>query len=172
MKKILVVVDMQNDFIDGALGTEEAQKILPRVVDKINERKAEGYTVIFTQDTHADDYLNTMEGKNLPVLHCVKGTRGWELNDDIGRAAEGCAIYEKNTFGSVDLMHAVASLRPDVVEFVGLCTDICVVSNVLGVKAAVPEAEIVVDSGCCAGATVKGHNAALETMRACQVKII
>lgn len=171
--KILVVVDMQNDFIDGALGTAEAVAIVPNVVEKIEN--FEGY-VIFTQDTHFEDYLDTQEGKNLPVKHCIKGTHGWEINGDVVAAlnkANTIASFEKSTFGSVKLgryLDAIDSFSE--ITFIGLCTDICVISNALLVKAHFPEVSIKVDAKCCAGVTPESHNNALEAMKMCQIEII
>jgi nicotinamidase-related amidase len=172
MKKILVVVDMQNDFISGSLGTKDAANIVENVVRKIEQRKAEGYEIILTKDTHEPDYLETKEGKHLPVVHGIKGTYGWQIEPRVAHVAGDCTVIEKNTFGSPALFALLQKANPDVVEFVGVCTDICVVSNALGAKAFLPDADIYVDSSCCAGATVKGHKAALETMRACQVLIV
>lgn len=172
MSKVLVVVDMQNDFISGSLGTEEAQAVVPAVVEKIRNRKAEGYDIIVTIDTHGPDYLNTQEGRKLPVEHCIRGSFGWQLQEDIAREAGDCRRYEKETFGSRDLARDLGERPPEKIEFVGLCTDICVVSNVLGVKAWLPETPICVDSTCCAGVTPQSHQAALDTMASCQVEIL
>lgn len=171
-KKILLVVDMQNDFIDGSLGTAQARKILPRVAEKIVQRKAEGYEVIFTMDTHAEDYALTQEGKKLPVVHCVKGTRGWRLNDSVAPLSSGCEIFEKQTFGSAALFTSLAARNPERIEIVGLCTDICVISNAIGLKTFLPQTPICVAADCCAGATPEGHLHALSAMRACQIDII
>ena len=169
MKNILIVVDMQNDFIDGALGTKEAVAIVPKVEDKIRNFDGE---VFFTRDTHETWYLETQEGRNLPVKHCIHGTWGWELADEIDELAKEAEKYEKPTFGSRRLMEELAKWNPDEIEFVGLCTDICVVSNVLGTKAWLPETPLTVDSCCCAGVTPESHETALATMRSCQVKIV
>lgn len=163
---------MQNDFIDGSLGTPQAREIVGRVVSKINERKGAGYTVLFTQDTHDEGYLETREGKYLPVAHCIEGTRGWMLDSQIGRAAVGCRIYKKGNFASLELLNDLERLQPSEVEFVGLCTDICVVSNALGARARLPEARVTVDKSCCAGVTPESHAAALSTMKSCQIDII
>ena len=170
--KILVVVDMQNDFITGSLGTKEAQNIVPAVVEKIRQRKTEGYEILVTMDTHGEDYLQTQEGRNLPVEHCIKGSEGWKLASEIEKEVVGCRRYEKTTFGSRELVRDLGQMKPESVEFVGLCTDICVVSNVLGVKAWLPETPICVDSHCCAGVTPQSHQAALDTMTSCQVEIL
>jgi nicotinamidase-related amidase len=172
MNKILVVVDMQNDFIDGTLGSDRAKKIVPKVVQKIKNAKDEGWNVIFTMDTHSDDYLATSEGKKLPVVHCVKGTHGWQLNESIAPLSQGCDVYEKGTFGSVKLAKDIAGMSPKEIEIVGLCTDICVVSNAILIKATLPECKIGVCESCCAGATEAGHRAAIETMRCCQIDIV
>ena len=164
MKKTLIVIDMQNDFIDGALGTEQAVAIVPAVRKKIEEYKENGDEIIFTRDTHGENYLETSEGKNLPVIHCVKGTHGWEIAD--GLYVSGAQIIDKPTFGYTGWKN----FGFESVELVGLCTDICVVSNALILKAEFPEAEIYVDPLCCAGVTPETHEAALETMRCCQVK--
>lgn len=171
MEKILIVVDMQNDFIDGSLGTPEARKIVFPVVDKIKKRRKEGYEIVLTMDTHSENYLHTQEGSKLPVPHCVRGTYGWQLNPLVGEAARGCKIYEKDTFGSRELFLDLRKSAPEKIEIVGLCTDICVVSNALGIKAFLPETAISVDAGCCAGVSVRGHNAAVETMKSCQIDV-
>ena len=172
MQKILVVVDMQNDFIDGALGTAEAVKIVPNVEAKI--RNFEG-TVLFTRDTHGDDYLNTQEGKNLPVPHCIKGTKGWEIRPEL-EALRTTEAIDKVTFGSDALGEKLRKLNSEnpieSITFVGLCTDICVISNVMLTKAFLPEVLLIVDSSCCAGVTVATHENALEAMKVCQVTIL
>ena len=172
MKKILVVIDMQNDFVDGALGTPEAAGIVDAVVKKI--RSYEGETVYATRDTHQRDYLNTQEGKNLPVEHCIEGTKGWELNDRVAEALKDGKVIDKPTFGSVNLVYELSQIgaREEVeIELVGLCTDICVVSNALLLKAAMPEVKISVDASCCAGVTPESHQAALTTMKMCQIQV-
>ncbi len=172
MKHFLVVVDMQKDFIDGALGTAEAVAIVPDAVKKIKGFEGE---IFATLDTHFEDYMQTAEGKNLPVPHCIKGTEGWAFNKAVAAALEekGFTAVEKNTFGSVELPGLIAE-RADGEEFdielIGLCTDICVVSNALLLKAHFPEAPIAVDAQCCAGVTTQAHEAALATMRSCQIK--
>ena len=165
MKRTLIVVDMQNDFINMALGTAEAVAIVPTVKAKIQEYIKNGDEVIFTRDTHSDDYLSTLEGKKLPVPHCIKGTKGWEIAD--GLYADGCQIIDKPNFGWPNWdRHTFES-----VELIGLCTDICVVSNALIIKAMFPDAEVKVDSSCCAGVTPDTHNAALETKKMCQIEV-
>ena len=174
MKNFLVVVDMQKDFVDGSLGTIEAQGIVPKVCEKIENFDGE---IICTFDTHNENYLDTAEGKKLPVKHCIKGTKGFELDEDVKSALAGkdYTIVEKPTFGSVKLPEIIkekAQGEEFTVELIGLCTDICVVSNALLIKANFPEAEVFVDSSCCAGVTVESHNAALETMKSCQINVI
>ncbi len=164
--KTLIVIDMQNDFITDALGTKEAQAILENVKAKIAAYKNAGDRIIYTRDTHHEDYLNTPEGKKLPVPHCIKGTRGWEIAD--GLYVEGCEIIDKPTFGYVGW----DKMSFDDVELIGLCTDICVVSNALILKATFPEVNISVDASCCAGVTPDTHNAALATMKMCQIDVI
>jgi len=168
--KILVVVDMQNDFIDGALGTKEAVGIVPNVVEKI--RSFDGDKIIFTRDTHEENYMETQEGKNLPVPHCIRGTNGWELNPEIEALRKEEAV-DKPSFGSMELASYLKELDDvESIEFVGLCTDICVISNVMITKAALPEVPVIVDASCCAGVTPESHKNALEAMKMCQVKVL
>ena len=170
MKKILIVIDMQNDFIDGALGTPEAQEIVAAVRTKIKSYPPEA--VFATMDTHGADYLSTQEGRMLPVPHCIRGTQGWNIRPEIAELLTKAAIFEKPTFGSVQLAKAVGKIKGlEEIEVVGLCTDICVVSNALMLKAFLPEVTIRVDANCCAGVTPEKHRAALETMRSCQIEI-
>ena len=170
MHKAIIVVDMQNDFIDGALGTQEAQEMLPRMVAKLTAARAEGVALIFTMDTHGADYLATQEGKKLPVEHCIRGTAGWQIADALQPfVREADAVIEKPTFGATALPAALADY--DEIEFVGLCTDICVISNALIAKAFYPEKHIRVDAACCAGVTPESHANALSAMRMCQVEI-
>lgn len=176
-RKILVVVDMQNDFIDGALGTAEAQAIVPAVIARINECREAGWTLIATLDTHDENYMDTPEGKKLPVPHCIKGTPGWQLNSEIAAAlGEDALIVEKPTFGSTQLPWLIADLTQDAahvsIELLGLCTDICVVSNALLLKAHFLDADIAVRRSCCAGVTPATHEAALATMGCCQIDIL
>lgn len=173
MKHFLIVVDMQKDFVDGALGTPEAVAIVPNVMDKILSFDGQ---IFATFDTHTSDYLNTAESKKLPVPHCIKGTPGWMLNDQVAAALEqkGYTPVEKVTFGSVMLprmIYQAAAGEAFTLELVGLCTDICVVSNALMLKANFPEMEISVDSTCCAGVSPATHQAALDTMRCCQITV-
>ena len=170
MKRLLVVVDMQKDFIDGSLGSKEAAAIVSQVQKKIQEYIALGQEVVFTLDTHFDDYLDTQEGKRLPVIHCVKGTEGWGLCKDL-EGFEG-KRFEKGTFGSVECGNYVAEGGYDRVELVGLCTDICVISNAMVIKAMAPETEVAVDARCCAGVTPESHRTALEAMKMCQVEVL
>ena len=168
--KLLIVVDIQKDFVTGALGSAQAQEILPNVVEKVKNFDGE---IIFTLDTHGEDYLETQDGKNLPVKHCLKGTPGHALEEPLAVLCEEkkARVYEKGTFGSVTLAQELKE-REDAfssIEFVGVCTDICVVSNALLCKAYMPEMPISVDASCCAGVTSQKHEAALETMRSCQI---
>lgn len=166
MKKTLIVVDMQNDFIDGSLGTKEAVAIVGNVKKKIEEYAAAGNEIIFTRDTHHADYLNTNEGKHLPVEHCIEGTDGWKIAE--GLEVAGAIYIDKPSFGYTDW----AKYKLEEVELVGLCTDICVVSNALIIKAVYPEIKVSVDSNCCAGVTPESHLAALTTMKMCQVEVL
>ena len=174
MKKILVVVDMQKDFVDGALGTREAVSIVDNVVKKIENSDGD---IIVTYDTHAESYMDTREGRKLPVPHCIKGSDGWKLDEKVQSALSKKVykVFEKPTFGSVELPAYIReSYNPDEIEIelIGLCTDICVVSNALLLKASFPETEISVDPSCCAGVTPESHDAALLTMKMCQVNIL
>ena len=166
MKKTLIVVDMQNDFIDMALGTPEAVAIVPKVKEKILSYQAKGDEIIYTRDTHGANYLDTPEGKKLPVEHCIKGTLGWQIAD--GLYVEGCKIIDKPNFGWPDWKEETL----EDVELIGLCTDICVVSNALIIKAMFPDAAVKVDASCCAGVTPATHEAALATMKMCQIDVV
>jgi len=170
MKKLLIVVDMQNDFITGALGSPQAQAILSNVHAKVAHYRQNGDKILFTRDTHYENYLETQEGKYLPVAHCIEGTQGHLISD--GLDTGGCVIFDKPTFGSLELAKEVAAGGFDEIELCGLCTDICVVSNALILKAQLPETTITVDAQCCAGVTDKSHEAALLTMKMCQVNVI
>ena len=168
--KLLIVIDMQNDFIDGALGTKEAVAIVPHVAKKIEQARAAGEIVVFTRDTHQQNYLDTQEGKNLPVVHCIEGSDGWQISSALN--VDDSRVFDKPSFGSMALADYVATLNGlEEIELVGLCTDICVVSNALILKAYMPEVKIKVDPACCAGVTVEKHLAALETMRSCQIQM-
>ena len=172
MKQILIIVDMQNDFIDGALGTKEAVAIVPKVEDKILNFDGE---VFFTRDTHETWYLETQEGKNLPVPHCIRGTEGWQIRKELDALRKTDPI-DKETFGSTDLAADLLALHEDEeigsITLVGLCTDICVISNALLLKATLPEVPIYVDAACCAGVTPESHENALKAMEACQIKVM
>lgn len=169
--KVLLVIDMQNDFVYGALGTKEATLIVENVIEKIENFKGK---IFFTKDTHFKDYLNTREGRFLPVEHCIKETEGWEIVDGV---YDGISeIVEKNTFGSFDLVEKLRKLdeveKIESIELIGICTDICVLSNAILVKTAFPEIDIVVDTKCCAGVTPNTHNNSIEAMRMCQILIV
>lgn len=174
MAEYLIVIDMQNDFINGSLGTKEAEKIVPDVVSKIENHSG---PIIFTYDTHDENYLKTQEGIKLPVEHCIMGTDGWALNKDIEalRIKLDTISFSKPTFGSKELaQHLYKENRKDKIdkiELVGLCTDICVISNALLIKSYLPDTKVVVDSACCAGVTPESHNNALEAMKVCQIEI-
>lgn len=177
MRKTLIVVDMQNDFIDGSLGTKEAVAIVPNVKKKIEAYIQNGDEVIFTRDTHHKNYLETNEGKNLPVVHCVEGTDGWKIPTDID--IPECEHIDKPTFGwdcwDIEITDSDGSFHDrhlNEIEIVGLCTDICVVSNALILKSMYPEVKITVDASCCAGATPDKHKAALTVMKCCQINIV
>ena len=175
MRKILVVVDMQKDFVNGALGSKDAVAIVDNVVNKINKFDDE---IIVTYDTHLNNYMNTREGKYLPIPHCIYYSEGWELDEKVEKALIGkdVTIFEKNTFGSVELIDYFKNIifdEKDIeVTLIGLCTDICVVSNAMLLKAYFPEMNIIVDASCCAGVTPESHKAALLTMKMCQIDII
>lgn len=173
MKRYLAVVDMQNDFVAGSLGTAEAQAILPAVCEKIRRRAEQGYELVFTLDTHGEDYLSTQEGQKLPVPHCIRGTQGWELCREVETAAQGRGMrFCKDTFGSVELAEYLVRQGAGLVELIGLCTDICVISNALLIKAFLPQAVLQVDGTCCAGVTPASHQNALDAMRSCQIEIL
>lgn len=173
MKKLLIVVDMQNDFISGALGSEEAVAIVPNVVEKIKNWDGD---IICTQDTHGPDYMETREGKYLPVEHCVDGTEGHRLSKEVFDAlleqGNNFSVLNKYTFGSTVLPELVRFHNYDYIELVGVCTDICVVSNAMLLKAHFPEMNIAIDASCCAGVTPEKHKAALEVMKSCQIGVI
>lgn len=171
MQNLLLVIDMQNDFIDGALGTKEAVAIVPNVKKKIESFDG---TVLFTRDTHTENYLETQEGKNLPVEHCIKGTKGWEIRKELEELRKTDAI-DKETFGSSQLGPLLVKLNEEdeisSITIIGLCTDICVISNAMIAKAFLPEVPIIVDANCCAGVSVKSHENALAAMEVCQIKV-
>lgn len=165
----LIIVDMQNDFISGSLGSDAAKAIVPKVKEKAGSFNGK---IIFTRDTHSSDYLNTREGKNLPVKHCIKGESGWKICDELKMYAEN--IVDKETFGSLKLPELIRSFskNPAEIELCGLCTDICVISNAMILKAEFPETKISIIEGCCAGVTEESHKIALNAMKACQIEII
>lgn len=176
MEKVLVVVDMQNDFITGSLGSEEAQAIVSKVREKLERFQG---SVIFTRDTHTTEYLSTQEGQNLPVVHCVKDTSGWQIEVSLQPYANqpNVKVLDKESFGSLELTNIIQAIQTqrgkiEEIVFVGLCTDICVISNAMIVKAAFSEIPITVDSSCCAGVTKKSHENALEAMKMCQITVV
>lgn len=180
--KFLIVVDMQNDFITGSLGTKEAQGIVSNVVKRIELAKSRNENILFTQDTHRANYLDSHEGKQLPVVHCVEGTAGWQIDSDVWFALDGYEAdgFKKNAFGSLDLLEYLSDFIADwgiydsdlEIELLGLCTDICVISNALMLRSTFPEADIAVNASCCAGVTPDKHKAALEVMKSCHIKVI
>jgi len=169
MNKLLIVIDMQNDFIDGSLGSPQAAEIVPAVAEAVENYRRNGDKIIFTRDTHHTDYLSTQEGKFLPVVHCIEGTNGHLISSRLN--TEGCEIIDKPNFGSLELAELAAVGNYDEIELCGLCTDICVVSNALILKAKLPETKITVDARRCAGITEESHRAALLTMKMCQVSV-
>ena len=175
-KKLLVVVDMQNDFVTGVLGTAEARAIVSKVVEKVKNFDGE---IIFTRDTHSKDYLKTLEGKNLPVEHCIRNTEGWNIIPELKDYADmhPGMIYDKGSFGSVDMCEKVCRMvyyenEIESIEIIGVCTDICVISNALMLKAFVSNIPIAVDASCCAGVTPEAHLNALKAMKSCQIEIL
>lgn len=177
--KLLVVIDMQKDFIDGVLGTSEAKNIVPKVKEKIRTYVESGDPIVFTRDTHYENYLETQEGRNLPVPHCIEGTEGWDIHPDLEILNEEFNIINKETFGYTDwaprlfrLFNYRTSEDIESIELVGLCTDICVISNAMILKAIFPEIPVIVDASCCAGVTPESHKIALDAMKMCQIKII
>ena len=171
--KTLIVIDMQNDFIDGALGTPEAQAIVPKVKKKIEEYRERGDKIIFTMDTHHAGYLNTLEGQKLPVKHCISGTDGWRLTSKLGSLSADDSILAKYSFGYSCWDEGYYGFEDtESITLVGLCTDICVISNALILKANFPETEITVDASCCAGTTPENHRAALQVMKRCQINVV
>ena len=162
---------MQNDFIDGALGTKEAVAIVPEVAKKIEKARAAGEMIVFTRDTHQQNYLETQEGKNLPVVHCVEGSNGWQISNALN--VGDSRIFDKPSFGSMELADYAASLNGlEEIELVGLCTGICVISNAFILKAKLPEVQITVDASCCACVTPESHKTALAAMKLCQINVI
>mgnify|MGYP001027881858 CR=1 FL=1 len=171
MKEALVVIDMQNDFIDGSLGTAEAQKIVSKVISKI---KAFSGDLYYTRDTHTQAYLDTLEGKHLPVVHCVKNTFGWEIQKEVWEAGsnKNPTVIDKATFGSTELAQLLSQKQYTCITLIGLCTDICVISNALNIKSFLWETPIVVDASCCAGVTPESHTQALNAMKICQIEVL
>lgn len=185
MEKVLIVVDMQNDFVSGSLGTPEAQAIVSNVRRKVESAKKKGYKIIFTRDTHQANYLDTSEGKKLPVEHCIENTWGWEIIDELD--TENCRVINKPTFGYKEWesilsvanaehnffdSYTVSIETPKSIEVIGLCTDICVIANCIILKTLYPDAEITVNAKCCAGVTPESHEAALKVMKMCQINVI
>lgn len=168
MKKLLALIDFQNDFIDGSLGTIEAEKIVPSVIKKIQSYDKNNR--VATMDTHFEYYMLTQEGWHLPIIHCIKGTKGWLLHKEAQVGYK--KVFEKSTFGSLELAKFIKDERYDEVELIGVCTDICVVSNALLIKSWTPEIKIIVDAHCCAGVSPEKHLAALETMKSCQIQVV
>lgn len=171
MQDFLIVVDMQNDFIDGALGTAEAKSIVLKVVEKVRSFSGR---VLFTRDTHGENYLDTQEGKKLPVPHCIRGTKGWQICPELEEYCKEAPI-DKETFGSATLASMLKEADREnpiqSITLIGLCTDICVISNALLIKAFLPETDIIVDASCCAGVTPESHHTALSSMRSCHIDI-
>lgn len=179
MKKILIVVDMQNDFIDGALGSHEAQAIIPYVSQKIDTYLEKGHEVYCTLDTHQENYLETSEGKSLPIPHCIEGTHGWCIHPEIGTKTDKdgnklpYTIFLKDTFGSLDVIKTLQYEKDiESIELVGVCTDICVVANAILLKTYFPDIQIIVDAKGCAGVTPEKHRSALITLKSCQINVI
>ena len=172
---VLIVVDMQNDFVSGALGTPEAAEIVPRAADRVAAAVSRGEEILFTRDTHGPDYLDTQEGKHLPVPHCIRGTEGWEIIPQLQPDTMGRTIVDKPTFGSRALGEELVRLNETEpvrkITLIGVCTDICVLSNALLAKAFLPEAEIVVEANCCAGVTPEAHRTALAALGPCQITV-
>ena len=177
MNKVLIIVDMQNDFISGSLKSEDAFKIIPNIVSKIKEYQKNNNLIIVTQDTHDENYLNTQEGRNLPIPHCLKNSFGHEIQKDIKEALQDdFLVFEKKCFGSLELANWLKdyyNYHPDLeIELVGVCTDICVISNAILIKNFLSEVKVIVDSKCCSSVTLKSHNNALEAMKMCQIIVI
>ncbi len=170
MKKLVAVIDMQNDFICGALSNSDTEKILPAVAEYIKRADEQGAEIVFTRDTHDENYAQTQEGRKLPVPHCVKNTKGWQIAEALSDYVQN--VFDKYTFGSLLLAQYALDNQFDCIDLVGVCTDICVISNALLLKAFLPEAEINVVESCCAGVTPERHRNAIEAMRACQINII
>ena len=171
--EILVVVDMQNDFLTGTLGSNDTEKVIPNVVNAIENFKGE---IFFTKDTHTDSYLDTQEGKHLPVKHCLENSWGWQICDKINKYTKGRTIVNKQTFGSVELAKKLYQInikdKIESITFIGVCTDVCVIANAMLAKTFMPEVKIIVDSTCCAGVSKKTHEAALIAMQSCQIEVV
>ena len=174
--KILLVIDMQKDFVDGALGTPEAVAIVPNVKARIEQALKDDERIIFTRDTHTEQYLQTQEGRKLPVPHCIKGSDGWQITEQLRPFAEQLRVIDKPGFGSIDLCRFLwerSQFMPiESITLVGLCTDVCIISNAMLLKATMPETDIFVEAACCAGITPESHLNALEAMKMCQIDII
>ena len=169
--KVLAIIDMQKDFIDGALGTKEAVSIVPKVAARLKKAREDGETVVFTRDTHHADYLSTQEGRKLPVPHCMEGTADWQI--DAALPVLDAPVFDKPGFGSPALIEYLRSLPAlEGVEFIGLCTDICVITNAMMTKGALPEVPLSMRADCCAGVTPQSHETALQAMRMCQISIV
>ena len=173
----MIVIDMQNDFLEGTLRNEEGIKIIPNVIKKIKEYKENNDMIIATRDTHHIDYLQTQEGKQLPIIHCIKNSNGWKINSLINEALGDVVVFDKPTFGSIELANWLKNNYENIqndleIELIGVCTDICVASNAILIKAFLPEAQLICDASCCAGVTIDSHNSALSTMKSCQIKVI
>lgn len=174
MSKILVVIDMQNDFTTGALYNEDAIKVIPYIKERLEKAKEVGEEIIFTRDTHQQDYMETVEGQNLPVVHCIEGTKGHEIVDELKEFVNEELMFDKGTFGSTELCDYFRNYEGEIesIEFVGVCTDICVISNVMLAKAARPNTRIIVDAAGCAGVTKESHGTALSAMKACHIEVV
>lgn len=170
MKEVLIVIDMQNDFLTGALGNADTAAVVGEVAKKIELARRAGKEIVFTRDTHFENYLQTQEGKRLPVVHCIKDSDGWQIADGLYKASE--KIFDKPTFGSLELAKYIQDGGYDTAELCGVCTDICVVSNALLLKAFCPDLRVVVSASACAGVTKESHESALKTMSACQVDVL
>lgn len=172
MKKALVIIDMQNDFITGVLGNDECRAVVPKVVKRVQEAVNDKMDIIFSQDTHQENYLSTQEGKKLPVPHCMKNTDGWKIIPELAEVAEQKGvIFTKETFGSRAMAEYIMEHSYDEVELVGVCTDICVISNAITIKSFAPELEVFVNESCCAGVSMQSHQTAIEAMKACQINV-
>ena len=184
IKKILIIIDVQNDFVEGSLGTKEAKNIIPNIINKMRSYEGADNLILFTKDTHFDNYLDTAEGKKLPIPHCIYGTSGWSIHKDISNEFKRGNYFThssstvingrilKNYFASLELAQIIKQYNPEEVEICGLVTDICVISNALLIKAINPDVPLIINANCCAGVTPDKHEAALETMRSCQIKVI